>query len=892
MSDNLDHYLLFFRSKLARLDEVTFGEVERVIDENRALRAEFSEDELEQIRKRLWQGFRIVQSTGSSVHSEDYEPWLAAAKSGIEFHYWSRLRDYLLVRDILPPNVISRLDTVTDEILDYSGNPAVPGGWSRRGMVMGHVQSGKTTNYSALICKAADAGYKIIILLAGLTNSLRSQTQERIDETFIGKKSVFQSAVDETMTILTFSEEKRFPAYGTSRDKDFHKSIAANYGVSLSSLSEPIIFVTKKNKSVLENLKDWIKDQNHGAKVTEPLLLIDDEADNASVNTSKDPSRSTAINHAIRDILQTFERSTYIGYTATPFANIFIDPNSNDEMIGDELFPRDFIKSLDPPSNYVGATKVFLEDGELRDTMIRLVDDYRDILPLRHKIDLQLLELPPSLFQAVRIFVISRALRCLRGDGNAHCTMMINVSRFNVIQSHVEGLVYKYLQDLKSAIAVNARAKKPKSDPLIALLCQDFEEEFGDLEFSLGDVLHQLHDTISTIGVVTINMRGGSLDYEKNKKEGLHVIVIGGLALSRGLTLEGLTVSYILRNASASDTLMQMARWFGYRPNYDDLCRLYLPESAADHYEQITEAIEELRAEVNVMEQLHQTPRDFGLKVRQSPTGINITAANKMRSASELLLAQDFSGRHIEGHALFSDKPTNESHFERLREFFSGFGDPNTRQVPAYPFWARTDGRDVARLISEFKFPEIVGPLAKIVGNVSLVDDYISDRVNDELSEWDVAVPGIMREGGLTLADVVPNHELKLRSRLSGKIENGVFRVNGSKNRVADPDDAQIGLDTELVEEAERNAHQLKGDRKYCAVRKRPLLLVHIFDTGASGTFKAGRIAASISICFPTTAIPFRERTYQVNKVYRQSLKDFTEQETDDDERLMGEDID
>ena len=172
----------------------------------------------------------------------------------------------------------------------------------------------------------------------------------------------------------------------------------------------------------------------------------------------------------------------------------------------------------------------------------------------------------------------------------------------------------------------------------------------------------------------------GNSTYEQNTRNGLHVIAIGGLALSRGLTLEGLTVSYIIRNASASDTLMQMARWFGYRSGYENICRLYLPEASRDHYDQIHLAIEELDGEIRLMEQLGKTPEDFGLKVRQSPTGIRITAANKMRSASEFKLAQDYSGRHIEGHAIFNDESNNRRHRELVRAFMRNRGEPADRQ--------------------------------------------------------------------------------------------------------------------------------------------------------------------------------------------------------------------
>ena len=397
--------------------------------------------------------FTTTQSLGSSVRS-DYRPWLNKRRVSIDFFYWNRLNNFYMSGGQLPPSVVSVLNNVTDEVLDYCGDPEDQGVWARRGMVMGHVQSGKTTNYAALICKAADAGYKVIILLAGITNSLRAQTQERLDETFIGKVSVFNQTVRAELPITSFGAE-RFPAYGTSRDNDFSKSAAATYGVTLSALKEPIIFVTKKNKSTLERLRDWLKDQNRGAIITEPLLLIDDEADNASINTSADPEKATAINRAIRETLALFQRSSYVGYTATPFANIFIDPATDDDMLEDDLFPRNFIKALDPPSNYVGASRVFAADGGLRSSMVRVVSDYQDILPLKHKRDHDLLELPPSMKEAIRVFLMTRAIRMLRGQGNRHCSMMINASRFNDVQDRINGLVYGYLVDIRNSVTVN-----------------------------------------------------------------------------------------------------------------------------------------------------------------------------------------------------------------------------------------------------------------------------------------------------------------------------------------------------------------------------------------------------------------------------------------------------
>ena len=891
MSENLGDVVAYFRKKLGRLEEVTFDHIRDTIESGPF--GTLTDDEKVEVRVILESSFNITQGRGHSVRS-DYAPWLQERRSAIDFYYWNRLRDYLLGAEILPPNVLSRLDSLSEEILDYCGNPDEGGVWSRRGMVMGHVQSGKTTNYTALICKAADAGYRIIILLAGLTNSLRAQTQQRLDETFIGRKSIFRPDVlDEGLNILNYATERRIPFFGTTRDRDFNRSIARNYGVTLASTNEPTIFITKKHKGTLVNLRDWIRDQNQGERVPEPLLLIDDEADNASINTSKDPARSTAINTVIREILQLFDRSSYVGYTATPFANIFVDPASDDEMLGDELFPRNFIKALDPPTNYVGAHRLFDADGDLRDNMVKEIDDHAESLPLvqpaARKHDYPIGGIPPSLEEAIRVFLLTVGIRHLRGDGKKHCSMMINVSRFNDVQASVEGEVYAYLQRVKDSVAVNARLRGRPTDPRISELRADFQREFADSGHSLDEVLSILHRAISPVKIVTVNMRGGKLDYEQNRSNGLHVIAIGGLALSRGLTLEGLTVSYIIRNASASDTLMQMARWFGYRGGYEDLCRLYLPEVSLNHYDQIHSAIEELEGEVRLMEQLGLTPEDFGLKVRQSPTGIRITAANKMRSASEFKLAQDYSGRHIEGHAIFNDESLNRQHRELVREFMRDLGEPEGAHGGVC--WSDVSGRRVTRLIREFSFPHIVPHMARISSDRSLLDDYMADRVSPELDTWDVYVPGPALPERTDDGWFLGNRSLNLRLRTQGKVDGGVLRINGTKNRVADPRDAKFGLSVAQSALANQlgTERNIKGDRKFCLVRDRPFLVFHLLTLGSDRNPAVALIdpVVTLSVCLPNTDLAPVERTYQVNHVFREAQMRAMQDEVDDDEELV-----
>jgi hypothetical protein len=885
-----DSKIAYFRIELSNASRVTRELIRKTVENSPW---KFSYEDKEEIIRYFEHTFDITQTIGSSLKSVDFKPWLEERKQqGIDFFYWNRLKRYYLEKGILPPNVVATLDTDTDEILDYSGNPETEESWPRRGMVMGHVQSGKTTNYSALICKAADSGYKIIILLAGITNILRQQTQERLDEAFIGKKSVFQAIAQEPLSIINYADRRRFPAYGTSRDRDFLKAAASTYGVSLSSLNEPIIFVTKKNKTTLGRLRDWLKEQNLTNKINDPLLLIDDEADNASINTDADPKRVTAINGAIREILALFNRSTYIGYTATPFANIFIDPESEHEMLEDDLFPRHFIKALEPPSNYAGATRIFQEDGDLRSPMVRTVGDFNDILPLKHKRDHNISVLPRTLYEAIRVFILTRAIRVLRGDANKSCSMMINISRFNDVQELIYGLVYQYLDLLKNSIIVNSGlGVNATHDINICELKSTYEKEFLSCGFSFLEILKIFTGAVSSITVRTINMRGGVLDYSQHKDTGLHIIAIGGLALSRGLTLEGLTVSYILRNASASDTLMQMARWFGFRLGYEDICRLYLPEQSYDHYEFITDSIEELRSEINRMKQLRLTPIDYGLRVRHDPTAIRITAANKMRSATKMTVAQDYSGRHLEGYVLRNNDTINKNNLKQVQKIIANLGASKETEGETI-LWRDIDGSVIYQLLQEFQFSERHPDLGPITGNRSLFLDYFSDRLNADLVKWDVALP-LLKKQDRESVDIIQGQKIFIRSHTEGIIDRGAYKVT-RKNKVANPRDERIGLnDTEkkFAEAEIKDGNCERGSCAYSRQRKKPLLLIHAFygsvKENSEPLLITGTIV-SLSFCLPVTSVTPFERWYQVNKVYRDQTLDMG-MEPDDDEQTNEE---
>lgn len=505
----------------------------------------FTSDELEQALQTLMARFTTRMSSGTFFQAEDWMPWLAGRQGDINWYYWERYRKHLLTAKGFPNPVVWALNDITNKILDRLEDPLKEGRWERRGLVVGHVQSGKTANYTGLICKAADSGYQVIIVLAGLMNSLRDQTQERLDADFMGwctQRNIFHGASQ-----FDSSGTPRRPFSLTTSSEDFKKTNASK-AMPLAGMKEPIILVLKKNKSTLDNLYKWLTSQNRHDLANYSMLMIDDEADHASVNTNKEDKDPTAINYAIRKLLSIFNRSSFVGYTATPFANIFIDPENEDEMLnGDlykDLFPRDFILSLDPPSNYFGPQRIFADEPGL--DCIRYIDDNEDYLPIKHKKDYVPLSLPPSLLKSIDCFILAKAIRLSRGHNNKNHSMMVNASWLNNVQKVIRGLVADRIIEIRSAIG-NFSALPPVEalkNSHIARLYEVWNEEYYDSGCKWVEIQAALKSSVDTVEVLGIYSGGDVLDYNKAQYPlGRTVLAVGGHSLSRGLTLEGLMVS-------------------------------------------------------------------------------------------------------------------------------------------------------------------------------------------------------------------------------------------------------------------------------------------------------------------------------------------------------------
>ncbi len=849
-----------------------------------------SDKEAEHLAKQLETKLDVSMAIGSQLTAEGFKPWLPKRREEIDPYFWIRYRK-LLVSQGFPKGVLETLDQVTDNIVGLLEDPLKEEEWDRRGMVVGHVQSGKTANYTGLICKAADAGYKLIIVIAGVHNNLRSQTQARIDEGFIGRDTGKGLALDgqDNRTGVGLFDSTRKPASFTNTLKDFNKQQASSVGVSIGDLKTPAILVIKKNSSTLANLISWLKDNNAkrgGGKIADPVLLVDDEADNASINTAKGPGEVTRINGQIRGLLELFGRKCYVGYTATPFANIFIDPETDDEMLGADLFPRNFIVSLDPPDNYFGASKVFLDNS---DAIIRPITDNEDILPVGHKISLKLAALPRSLVHAVHAFVIARAIRIARGQAKQHSSMLVNASRFTSVQGHLRNEIHGLITELREAVRSFAGLGPSQSLKHAAILSLQriWEGEFK--EAADWEKVHaNLLQAVAPIQVVEVNAKSkGGLDYRGNSEHGLHVIAVGGFSLSRGLTLEGLTISYFLRNSLMYDTLMQMGRWFGYRPGYEDLCRVWMPEDAQGWYEHIAEATEELRAEFKAMEALNATPAQFGLKVRSHPDTLIVTARNKMGTGKNVVVQIGLGRSFIETAVLRADPASINSNREAARRLAAAMRDQEHDPTKAEKVSGGTLFRNVSvSVVTDFirAFRNSEG--AFLTDPVPVVR-YIEERQEDELALWDVMFASLKPDPDKMTDPDLLGMAIHCQERTIGDRSNEkVVRVS-NKQRVASRGIEKTGLTNEeviLAEQAYLSADPLAAkkhasgqavnfpDHIYRNVRKKPLLIVHLISLRKKNETipitlpKVPVLAWSIS--FPSTDRPEKKVEYMVGAVW------------------------
>ncbi|MEL7541676.1 MAG: Z1 domain-containing protein, partial [Pseudomonadota bacterium] len=510
--------------------------------------------------------------------------------------------------------------------LDFPGQAE----FKTKGLVLGYVQSGKTANFTAVMSKAADAGFRLFIVLSGMTNSLRQQTQQRIDEELV--------ALQHPTDWLTW----------TTQDSDIG-DLPFNITTFLDNTKRHLA-VVKKNGPRLRRLLRMIREAGAPMLGRTPVMIIDDECDQASVNASGVRGRRTVINRLLNDLIAELPKVSYVGYTATPYANVLIEPAE------DDVYPSDFIVSLPRPGRYFGAERLFGRDLLDADTetpdgdgldMIRVIGDSEAarLRPAsRAEKDTFRLEVTETLRKAVLYFWLATAARAARGDDGEHSTMLIHTTVY--AQAHKNAI--PQIEAFRNATLKGVRQRDPQLLSELRELWRDEAERIdstglGRQRVEFDQLSKFLADTIKSSDTVAENaISDERLDY---KRPGRRYIVIGGNVLARGLTIEGLVTSFFLRTSSQYDSLMQMGRWFGYRNGYEDLPRIYMTADMAEYFKDMATVEAELRYDIETYERENLTPTEFAVRIRRHPA-LAITARNKMLAAVDREVS--FNGRHVQ----------------------------------------------------------------------------------------------------------------------------------------------------------------------------------------------------------------------------------------------------
>jgi len=685
--------------------------------------------------------------------------------------------------------VIISISNSMDKVMNNIGDPLSESNFFKKGLVIGDVQSGKTGNFIALMNKAADSGYNVIVVTTGTIEKLRRQTQERIEQGFGGFDS---GEFDVKKTIKNWNKDLEALMVTTKR-ADFKKNVNFTTGISKSV---PMVAVIKKNKTSLESLAKWLKKHN-GENIDKSLLFIDDEADNASINT-KDAEEQTTINKGIRRILSLFKRSSYIGFTATPFANVLIDHNENSD-----LFPTDFIQVLKTPSDYMGAESIFPEKGKYH-SILKSNDDAEQYIPMIIPKDQRTIfvveELPESLKEAIRIFFIQNVIRDLRGDKNKHRSMLVNVSHLVYIQNQVNELITNEVGELQRQIK---QYILNESAPIHIEFMKLFEAEFSNIPETWDQVYKNLYVSTDKIENEVINAQNKGFQYE-DYPNGARIIAVGGFALSRGLTLEGLSTSYLYRNTLMYDTLMQMGRWFGYRPNYADVIKLYMSNRSVDWYFQILEATNDLKRQLKNMKNQHQTPNDFGLYIReaenQDEATLLITARNKMKHARNQNVTIRISGDYKETTKLPSEEvePNRDLIQQWIKKYNSEFDNS---------LLIKDANKEIAQeILVGYKY-----------GNYNKLNMMVVAEVMKEFDKFDIKIAG---NKGSTIENI------KHRTRLF-RYEPNLKVIAFSNSRIGSPSDGKYGLDEKGLEKSKEFDSQKSYFSEFKKSERNPLLILY-----------------------------------------------------------------
>lgn len=547
-------------------------------------------------------------------------PRLRSWTDGTRWPNWDRHADCLRAQPKWKPQQIESVERESLRIIGKT-RPLDRGPFQCRGLVVGYVQSGKTANFTAVAARAADVGYRLVIVLSGIHDSLRNQTQRRLD------RELVSVGVDWTSL--------------TTEESDFREPEVANgFGTAGT-----VLVVAKKIVPILERLNRWIE-QLDGQLDEIPVMLIDDEADQASINTRgnrsdpsvddepvEDDASPSRTNGLIRDLLQRIPKATYVAYTATPFANVLIDPDAFDREVGADLFPKDFVVQLPRPDGYTGTEELFGVGAQGRDVLRHVDDnDVRALKPKRRKkgeplVAHQQATIPQSLADAVLAFAVCGAIRLARGHVGRPHTMLVHVSQVQRDQLRIGGAIEAQIKGW--------RDQEKEIPGTLRNLLSSALADLGTVELPGGRdaVLAAAEVNLARLEVVVLNSTTGEeLEYEE--RPGRQLIAVGGNRLSRGLTLEGLTIAYFLRTTTMADALLQMARWYGFRTGYHDLIRIWTTGGIAQWFVELALVEEALRDAIVALDKAGRRPDEMAIRMR-AHSELLLTSKAKSRMMAE-----------------------------------------------------------------------------------------------------------------------------------------------------------------------------------------------------------------------------------------------------------------
>lgn len=823
-------------------------------------------------KERIWD-----MGEGISFASATHIPWLELRRNEISWPRWEEYRA-LLANKGLTPKIIDSMSARNDRILDLAGDPKQTGNWSRRGLVIGDVQSGKTANYLGLFNKAADAGYKVFILLGGHTDKLRQQTQARVDEGFIGRDT---RMIQQSRGSMEQGSTNRLGiGMNSSVSTDALTSYYEDFSISkvgtvfhVDEDRPPVVFVIKKNKTILQNLTKFLSASlAPGQRIEAPALLLDDEADYASINTKPGSDEATAINAAIRDLLRVFERNSYIGYTATPFANVLIDDENQDD-----LFPRNFIYSLDAPANYFGPRQMFGDSSANTASFIQPLYDAEGCFPFKHKSDLTVESIPSTLVEAIRVFFLANAIRDLRPlQENKPRSMLINVSRFVKVQQQVFDLVSEEVSNLRDALSYERRSSSSEW----AVMKSVFHDQFSDSGVTWDEVQSVLVEAVSNLTVHIVNSKKGSATWDAAfDAPKPRVIAIGGDYLSRGLTLEGLCTSYFYRRSLAYDTLMQMGRWFGYRDGYEDICRLWIDDEVALWFRDIADAIDELRFDLAEMASRKLEPKDFGLAVRCHPGAMmTVTARNKSLSGTPTPKNVSLWNKVRETSRLSIEPKVVENNYLALKDLID---EINSLPVPDFVSakqYVRT--RVGQRIIGQFLDRYTAAETDPIFSGTDLAS-FVRSSPSKAVEYWDV----ILMSGEGADNSLFANRGNVTRKLNTQASDPGIAYVSGTARRLGGSADiAQVLPKDVRLDVKSKTKKKLPSAEEYSARIERPVLILYPLEpnvvTSPASTADSPEVTVrlshplvGLSIAFPKQSSSNDSDTlYMANTVWKRLM--------------------